>query len=121
MGAVPIQGDGVVGVSARGRGLQALLGSVPAQLRLEPSRWGRLAAAVAWRASPRLTSLVFAAALQATPNAFQPRIAHVSPRSPRVSVDVWATLADFCNILTTVNQSEVPLYKDPDDDLVFMK
>uniref|UniRef100_A0A8C8S5U9 Telomerase-binding protein EST1A n=1 Tax=Pelusios castaneus TaxID=367368 RepID=A0A8C8S5U9_9SAUR len=35
----------------------------------------------------------------------------------RVSVDVWATLADFCNILTTVNQSEVPLYKDPDDDL----
>ncbi|XP_074830604.1 telomerase-binding protein EST1A isoform X4 [Natator depressus] len=34
-----------------------------------------------------------------------------------VSVDVWATLADFCNILTTVNQSEVPLYKDPDDDL----
>ncbi|CAM4570687.1 telomerase-binding protein EST1A isoform X4 [Lepidochelys kempii] len=35
----------------------------------------------------------------------------------QVSVDVWATLADFCNILTTVNQSEVPLYKDPDDDL----
>ncbi|XP_063150935.1 telomerase-binding protein EST1A isoform X2 [Candoia aspera] len=33
------------------------------------------------------------------------------------SVDVWATLADFCNILTTVNQSEVPLYKDPDEDL----
>ncbi|KAJ7308999.1 hypothetical protein JRQ81_008283 [Phrynocephalus forsythii] len=34
-----------------------------------------------------------------------------------VSVDVWATLADFCNILTGVNQSEVPLYKDPDEDL----
>lgn len=32
-------------------------------------------------------------------------------------MDVWATLADFCNILTTVNQSEVPLYKDPDEDL----
>ncbi|XP_055652748.1 telomerase-binding protein EST1A isoform X3 [Falco peregrinus] len=38
----------------------------------------------------------------------------------RVSVDVWATLADFCNILTTVNQSEVPLYKDPDDDLALL-
>jgi len=57
---------------------------------------------------------------EATPNAFQPRIAHVSPRSPRVSVDVWATLADFCNILTAVNQSEVPLYKDPDDDLALL-
>lgn len=32
-------------------------------------------------------------------------------------MDVWATLADFCNILTAVNQSEVPLYKDPDEDL----
>ncbi|XP_032071220.1 telomerase-binding protein EST1A isoform X2 [Thamnophis elegans] len=31
-------------------------------------------------------------------------------------VDVWATLAGFCNILTTVNQSEVPLYKDPDEE-----
>ncbi|NXI33225.1 EST1A protein, partial [Sterrhoptilus dennistouni] len=38
----------------------------------------------------------------------------------QVSVDVWATLADFCNILTTVNQSEVPLYKDPDDDLALL-
>lgn len=33
---------------------------------------------------------------------------------------MWATLADFCNILTTVNQSEVPLYKDPDDDLALL-
>ncbi|XP_074701754.1 telomerase-binding protein EST1A isoform X1 [Strix aluco] len=38
----------------------------------------------------------------------------------QVSVDVWATLADFCNILTTVNQSEVPLYKDPDDNLALL-
>ncbi|XP_068512269.1 telomerase-binding protein EST1A isoform X1 [Anas acuta] len=38
----------------------------------------------------------------------------------QVSVDVWATLADFCNVLTTVNQSEVPLYKDPDDDLALL-
>lgn len=38
----------------------------------------------------------------------------------QVSVDVWATLADFCNILTAVNQSEVPLYKDPDDDLALL-
>uniref|UniRef100_A0A8D0GSQ5 Telomerase-binding protein EST1A n=1 Tax=Sphenodon punctatus TaxID=8508 RepID=A0A8D0GSQ5_SPHPU len=37
-----------------------------------------------------------------------------------VSVDVWATLAAFCNILTAVNQSEVPLYKDPDDDLTML-
>lgn len=29
-------------------------------------------------------------------------------------------LADFCNILTAVNQSEVPLYKDPDDDLTLL-
>lgn len=29
---------------------------------------------------------------------------------------MWATLAGFCNILTTVNQSEVPLYKDPDEE-----
>nr|XP_060612747.1 telomerase-binding protein EST1A [Anolis sagrei ordinatus] len=36
---------------------------------------------------------------------------------PEVSVDVWATLADFCNLLTAVNQSEVSLYKDPDEDL----
>ncbi|XP_064425172.1 telomerase-binding protein EST1A isoform X3 [Latimeria chalumnae] len=34
-----------------------------------------------------------------------------------VSIDLWATLAEFCNTLTAVNQSEVPLYKDPDDDL----
>ncbi|XP_042298436.1 telomerase-binding protein EST1A [Sceloporus undulatus] len=40
------------------------------------------------------------------------------PRS--VSVDVWATLANFCNILTAVNQSEVPLYKDPDEDLALL-
>uniref|UniRef100_A0A5F9CU79 Telomerase-binding protein EST1A n=1 Tax=Oryctolagus cuniculus TaxID=9986 RepID=A0A5F9CU79_RABIT len=38
----------------------------------------------------------------------------------RVAVDVWSTLADFCNILTAVNQSEVPLYKDPDDDLTLL-
>uniref|UniRef100_A0A7M4G1I0 Telomerase-binding protein EST1A n=1 Tax=Crocodylus porosus TaxID=8502 RepID=A0A7M4G1I0_CROPO len=38
----------------------------------------------------------------------------------QVSVDVWVTLADFCNILTTVNQSEVPLYKDPDEDLALL-
>ena len=35
-------------------------------------------------------------------------------------MDVWSTLADFCNILTAVNQSEVPLYKDPDDDLTLL-
>ncbi|XP_028937859.1 telomerase-binding protein EST1A isoform X1 [Ornithorhynchus anatinus] len=39
---------------------------------------------------------------------------------PQVTVDVWATLADFCNVLTAVNQSEVPLYKDPDDDLTLL-
>ncbi|XP_037665159.1 telomerase-binding protein EST1A isoform X1 [Choloepus didactylus] len=38
----------------------------------------------------------------------------------RIAVDVWSTLADFCNILTAVNQSEVPLYKDPDDDLTLL-
>ncbi|KAG8450787.1 hypothetical protein GDO86_003161 [Hymenochirus boettgeri] len=32
-------------------------------------------------------------------------------------LDVWRVLAEFCNTLTSVNQSEVPLYKDPDDDL----
>uniref|UniRef100_A0ACB8ED52 Uncharacterized protein n=1 Tax=Sphaerodactylus townsendi TaxID=933632 RepID=A0ACB8ED52_9SAUR len=49
---------------------------------------------------------------------------HFSPRwppsAPSVTVDVWATLAGFCNILTTVNQSEVPLYKDPDEDLALL-
>ncbi|XP_068126187.1 telomerase-binding protein EST1A isoform X2 [Hyperolius riggenbachi] len=35
----------------------------------------------------------------------------------RPALDVWSTLAEFCNTLTWVNQSEVPLYKDPDDDL----
>ncbi|XP_075052780.1 telomerase-binding protein EST1A [Mixophyes fleayi] len=44
------------------------------------------------------------------------------PPSPLVTckesaVDVWGVLAEFCNTLTCVNQSEVPLYKDPDDDL----
>lgn len=112
-----MQGGGGRTQGGRCHGLQALVGSVPAQLRPEPSRWGR---SVVVMAVPRLTSLVFTAALQATPSAFQPGIAHVSPRSPRVSVDVWATLADFCNILTTVNQSEVPLYKDPDDDLALL-
>lgn len=38
----------------------------------------------------------------------------------RVAVDVWSVLADFCNILTAVNQSEVPLYKDADDDLTLL-
>ncbi|KAM9597887.1 telomerase-binding protein EST1A isoform 2-T2 [Trichechus inunguis] len=38
----------------------------------------------------------------------------------QLAVDVWSTLADFCNILTAVNQSEVPLYKDPDDDLTLL-
>uniref|UniRef100_A0A8C6QK30 Nonsense-mediated mRNA decay factor n=1 Tax=Nannospalax galili TaxID=1026970 RepID=A0A8C6QK30_NANGA len=38
----------------------------------------------------------------------------------QAGVDVWSTLADFCNILTAVNQSEVPLYKDPDDDLTLL-
>ncbi|XP_069801786.1 telomerase-binding protein EST1A isoform X3 [Dendropsophus ebraccatus] len=33
------------------------------------------------------------------------------------ALDVWSVLAEFCNTLTCVNQSEVPLYKDPDDDL----
>ncbi|XP_058019892.1 telomerase-binding protein EST1A isoform X1 [Ahaetulla prasina] len=35
---------------------------------------------------------------------------------PPAWVDVWESLAGFCNILTTVNQSEVPLYKDPDEE-----
>ncbi|KAF6097224.1 SMG6 nonsense mediated mRNA decay factor [Phyllostomus discolor] len=38
----------------------------------------------------------------------------------QVAMDVWSMLADFCNILTAVNQSEVPLYKDPDDDLTLL-
>ncbi|XP_022451571.1 telomerase-binding protein EST1A isoform X2 [Delphinapterus leucas] len=38
----------------------------------------------------------------------------------QVAVDVWSMLADFCNILTAVNQSEVPLYKDLDDDLTLL-
>uniref|UniRef100_A0A8C5KTT7 Nonsense-mediated mRNA decay factor n=1 Tax=Jaculus jaculus TaxID=51337 RepID=A0A8C5KTT7_JACJA len=38
----------------------------------------------------------------------------------QIAIDVWSTLADFCNILTAVNQSEVPLYKDPDDDLTLL-
>ncbi|XP_063812198.1 telomerase-binding protein EST1A isoform X2 [Pseudophryne corroboree] len=33
------------------------------------------------------------------------------------TLDVWVVLAEFCNTLTCVNQSEVPLYKDPDEDL----
>uniref|UniRef100_A0A8C5MQG1 Telomerase-binding protein EST1A n=1 Tax=Leptobrachium leishanense TaxID=445787 RepID=A0A8C5MQG1_9ANUR len=33
------------------------------------------------------------------------------------SLDAWVVLAEFCNTLTSVNQSEIPLYKDPDDDL----
>ncbi|XP_056414692.1 telomerase-binding protein EST1A isoform X2 [Hyla sarda] len=33
------------------------------------------------------------------------------------ALDVWSMLAEFCNALTFVNQSEIPLYKDPDDDL----
>ncbi|KAM8976872.1 telomerase-binding protein EST1A isoform 2-T2 [Pelodytes ibericus] len=33
------------------------------------------------------------------------------------ALDVWGVLAEFCNTLTSVNQSEIPLYKDPDDDL----
>ncbi|KAM3934069.1 telomerase-binding protein EST1A isoform 2-T2 [Leptodactylus fuscus] len=37
--------------------------------------------------------------------------------SKEPSLDLWSVLADFCNTLTCVNQSEVPLYKDPDDDL----
>ncbi|KAM9320894.1 telomerase-binding protein EST1A [Gastrophryne carolinensis] len=34
-----------------------------------------------------------------------------------LALDVWSSLAEFCNVLTWVNQSEVPLYKDPDEDL----
>ncbi|XP_040279504.1 telomerase-binding protein EST1A [Bufo bufo] len=37
--------------------------------------------------------------------------------SKEPALDVWSILADFCNTLTCVSQSEVPLYKDPDDDL----
>ncbi|XP_069766398.1 telomerase-binding protein EST1A isoform X2 [Narcine bancroftii] len=37
-----------------------------------------------------------------------------------IAIDVWAMLADFCNIFTAVNQSEVPLYKDPDEDLTLL-
>ncbi|KAK1157526.1 hypothetical protein AOXY_G25229 [Acipenser oxyrinchus oxyrinchus] len=33
------------------------------------------------------------------------------------SLDVWQTLAQFCNTLAGVNQGAVPLYKDPDEDL----
>ncbi|KAM5182486.1 telomerase-binding protein EST1A [Mantella aurantiaca] len=33
------------------------------------------------------------------------------------TLDVWSVLAEFCNTLTWVIQSEVLLYKDPDDDL----
>ncbi|XP_053562186.1 telomerase-binding protein EST1A isoform X2 [Bombina bombina] len=33
------------------------------------------------------------------------------------ALDVWWVLAEFCNTLTSVNHSEIPLYKDPDDDL----
>lgn len=38
----------------------------------------------------------------------------------RIAIDVWAMLAEFCNIFTAVNQSEVPLYKDPDEDLTLL-
>uniref|UniRef100_A0A4W3IPX2 Telomerase-binding protein EST1A n=1 Tax=Callorhinchus milii TaxID=7868 RepID=A0A4W3IPX2_CALMI len=37
-----------------------------------------------------------------------------------IAVDVWAMLAEFCNIFTAVNQSEVPLYKDLDEDLTLL-
>ncbi|XP_078278820.1 telomerase-binding protein EST1A [Rhinoraja longicauda] len=37
-----------------------------------------------------------------------------------IAIDVWAMLAEFCNIFTAVNQSEVPLYKDPDEDLTLL-
>ncbi|XP_059511444.1 telomerase-binding protein EST1A isoform X2 [Stegostoma tigrinum] len=37
-----------------------------------------------------------------------------------IAIDVWAILAEFCNIFTAVNQSEVPLYKDPDEDLTLL-
>ncbi|KAG9485830.1 hypothetical protein GDO78_008745 [Eleutherodactylus coqui] len=37
--------------------------------------------------------------------------------SKELALDVWSVLANFCNTLTCVNQSEVPLYKDLDDDL----
>ncbi|XP_038670693.1 telomerase-binding protein EST1A isoform X1 [Scyliorhinus canicula] len=37
-----------------------------------------------------------------------------------IAIDVWAMLAQFCNIFTAVNQSEVPLYKDPDEDLTLL-
>ncbi|KAM4699419.1 telomerase-binding protein EST1A [Discoglossus pictus] len=33
------------------------------------------------------------------------------------SLDVWSVLAEFCNTLTSVDHSGVPLYKDPDEDL----
>ncbi|XP_028662484.1 telomerase-binding protein EST1A [Erpetoichthys calabaricus] len=36
------------------------------------------------------------------------------------TLNVWQTLAEFCNILTGVNQCEVPLYKDSDDDLCLL-
>uniref|UniRef100_UPI00398F2779 telomerase-binding protein EST1A isoform X2 n=1 Tax=Pristiophorus japonicus TaxID=55135 RepID=UPI00398F2779 len=37
-----------------------------------------------------------------------------------IAIDVWAMLAEFCNIFTAVNQSEVPLYKDRDEDLTLL-
>ncbi|XP_041097128.1 telomerase-binding protein EST1A isoform X2 [Polyodon spathula] len=36
------------------------------------------------------------------------------------SLDVWETLAQFCNTLARVNQGAVPLYKDPDEDLCLL-
>lgn len=71
-------------------------------------------------AMPPLTSLAFAAVVQRSPACCMPQLLTSLPCAPRVSVDVWVTLADFCNILTTVNQSEVPLYKDPDEDLALL-
>ncbi|KAM4046801.1 telomerase-binding protein EST1A [Anomaloglossus baeobatrachus] len=40
--------------------------------------------------------------------------------SQEPALDVWMVLADFCNTLTNVHQSEEPLYKDPDDDLALL-
>ncbi|XP_075710269.1 telomerase-binding protein EST1A isoform X2 [Rhinoderma darwinii] len=47
-----------------------------------------------------------------------PPIPLTSSKQP--ALDIWSVLAEFCNTLTCVNQSEVPLYKDADEDLALL-
>lgn len=53
----PSRGTGKPVSALGGEGLGALPGSVPVQLWLEPSRWGRFAAVVACLASPHLSGI----------------------------------------------------------------